>query len=148
MHVYTRSHPLLCAALCGAAGCWCVPCLPVLALQMFVGVAISDPEVASFLTSSTKDVNTVLFWNSDPSLMQQSRVDGFAPQTAGPFAQLLAQHVGFSREAKASRVLKTLDSLWSRHTSGECLQRLPLHNGRLHDPDSDMLVTVLFYRKH
>jgi hypothetical protein len=36
----------------------------------------------------------------------------------------LAQHVGFSREAKAAEVMKTLDILWSRDTSGECFATL------------------------
>jgi hypothetical protein len=87
---------------------------------MFVGIGISDPEVASFLTQATAQLPTALFWNSDPALTASSRVDGYSPSTAGPFAQLLAQHVGFSREAKAAEVLKTLDILWGRNTSGVC----------------------------
>lgn len=39
-------------------------------------------------------------------------------------AKLLAQSVGFSREAKAAEVLKTLDILWERDTSGGSGYRL------------------------
>lgn len=94
--------------------------LVLIAVKIFVGVAISNPEVVSFISAATRNVKTALFWDSDPQLSQQSRVDGFAPATAGPLAQLLAQRVGFSGEARAARVFKTLDSLWGRHTSGGC----------------------------
>lgn len=94
--------------------------LALFAVQIFVGVAITDPDVASFISAATNKIKTVLFWDSDPQLNQQSRVDGFAPATAGPLAQVLAQRVGFSGEARAARVFKTLESLWGRHTSGGC----------------------------
>lgn len=93
---------------------------PSTTTPMFVGIGISDPEVAAFLTQATAQLPTALFWNSDPALAASSRVDGYSPATAGPLAQLLAQHVGFSREAKAAEVMKTLGILWGRDTSGEC----------------------------
>jgi hypothetical protein len=86
---------------------------------MFVGIGITDADVAAFLSKATAQLPTALFWNSDPSLGSTSRVDGYAPETAGPFAKLLAQNVGFSKEAKAAEVMKTLDILWGRNTSGE-----------------------------
>ena len=86
---------------------------------MFVGIGVTDPDVAAFLTQTTSQLPTALFWDSHPSLSSSSRVDGYAPAAAGPLSKLLAQHVGFSREAKAAEVMKTLDILWSRDTSGE-----------------------------
>lgn len=86
---------------------------------VFVGIAISNPDVAAFLGQVTAKLPTALFWDSLGDLTKSSRVDGYAPGTAGPLAQLLAQHVGFSVEARAAKVLNTIDSLWGRHTSGE-----------------------------
>eukprot|EP00878_Enallax_costatus_P027242 GHUV01029305.1.p1 GENE.GHUV01029305.1~~GHUV01029305.1.p1 ORF type:complete len:554 (+),score=141.83 GHUV01029305.1:251-1663(+) len=91
------------------------------ASPMFVGIAISDPGVASYLRSATSALPTVLFWDSGEDMDRSSRVDGFAPATASPLAQMLAQYVGFSGEARSARVMKTLDSLWSRRTSDDLL---------------------------
>lgn len=93
---------------------------------IFVAIGITDPEVAAFLTQATAQLPTVLFWNSDADLSASSRVDGYAPATAGPFAKLLAQNVGFSREAKAAEVMKTLEVLWGRNTSGAVVWQLML----------------------
>jgi hypothetical protein len=90
---------------------------------MFVGIGITDADVAAFLSQATAQLPTALFWNSDRSLSASNRVDGYAPETAGPFAKLLAQNVGFSREAKAAEVMKTLDILWGRNTSGKACLR-------------------------
>lgn len=87
---------------------------------IFVGIGVTDPDVAAFLSQATSQLPTALFWNSAPSLSSSNRVDGFAPEAAGPLAKLLAQNVPFSREAKAAEVMKTLDVLWSRDTSGRC----------------------------
>lgn len=89
------------------------------ATPVFVGIAVTDSEVIEHLKSATAKLPTALFWDSGEALNRSSRVDGFAPAAAGPVAQLLAQHVGFSGEARAANVLKTVDSLWSRYTSGE-----------------------------
>lgn len=85
---------------------------------LLFGIGVTDPAVAAFLAEATTHLPTALFWDSVPALGAASRVDGFAPGTAGPFARLLAQHVGFSKEARAAAVLTTLTSLWGRHTSG------------------------------
>jgi hypothetical protein len=85
----------------------------------FVGIGISDQDLLDFLGQATGKLRTALFWDSAGKMQSSSRVDGFAPATAGPFAQFLADKVGFSAEARAARVLKTIDSLWGRHTSGE-----------------------------
>jgi hypothetical protein len=85
---------------------------------IFVGIGISDPDLLDYLGQATGKLRTALFWDSAGKMQSSSRVDGFAPATAGPFAQFLADKVGFSAEARAARVLKTIDSLWGRHTSG------------------------------
>lgn len=91
---------------------------------IFVGIAVTDPDVASYVKSVTAKLPTALFWDSGEDLDRGSRVDGFAPASAGPLAQLLSERVGFSKEARAASVLKTLGSLWSRHTSGNGIHLL------------------------
>jgi hypothetical protein len=83
-----------------------------------VGIGITDPEVVTFLTKATAQLPTAVYYNSHPSLSSSSRVDGFSPGTSGPVAKFLAQSVKFTREAKAAEVMKTLDILWGRDTSG------------------------------
>jgi hypothetical protein len=85
---------------------------------IFVGIGISDQDLINFLGQATGKLRTALFWDSAGKMQSSSRVDGYAPATAGPFAQFLAEKVGFSAEARAARVLKTINSLWGRHTSG------------------------------
>lgn len=86
---------------------------------IFIGISVTDPDVTSFLEQATAHLPTVLFWDSSGQLGRASRVDGFSPDGASPLARLLAQHVGFSREAKAAQVMETLNTLWGRQTSGE-----------------------------
>lgn len=88
---------------------------------IFVGIGISDPDLMEFLGQATGKLRTALFWDSAGKMQSSSRVDAYAPATAGPFAQFLAEKVGFSAEARAARVLKTIDSLWGRHTSDDLL---------------------------
>ncbi|KAF8063768.1 hypothetical protein HT031_003625 [Scenedesmus sp. PABB004] len=90
-------------------------------LPLFVAVGVTDPGVAEFLASATAALPTALFWESAPALNDATRVDGFAPATAGPLARALAARVGFSAEARAAGVLGTLRTLWDRHTSDDLL---------------------------
>eukprot|EP00879_Flechtneria_rotunda_P019225 GHRR01020186.1.p1 GENE.GHRR01020186.1~~GHRR01020186.1.p1 ORF type:complete len:765 (+),score=228.66 GHRR01020186.1:201-2495(+) len=88
---------------------------------IFVGIAVTDPTIVAFLNQATAQLPTAMFWDSAPELDSSSRVDGFAPATAGPLAQLLAKNVGFTNEARAARVLDILNTLWGRRSSDDLL---------------------------
>jgi len=90
-------------------------------ISIFTAVGISDPLIENFLLEATGKLPTALFWGCTPPLMAAHRVDGYAPETAGPIAAFAARAVSWSKEARASRVLSTLSELWGRYTSDDLL---------------------------
>lgn len=89
--------------------------------RVFTAIGVTDPEISSFLLEATQQLPTALFFNCAPELTAAHRADGYAPESAGPLAKLAAGAFGWSREARAARVLGTLRDLWGRHTSDDLL---------------------------
>lgn len=89
------------------------------ASSLFMAVAVADHGVQEWLSGVTAGLRTALFFGCGGKLDAARRVDGYAPSTAGAMGRALAAWVPFSPQARAAKVISTVETLWERHTSGK-----------------------------
>lgn len=102
-------------------------------VAIFIGINIHDPSVANLIQETTSNIKTALFWGSSQQLQLSNRLNGYAPATAGPLGRFAAAWLGWTPQARASRVMTLVQDLWSRYTSGRAACLAWLLGNMVHD---------------